>query len=182
MGVFCYASSMPYKISAGIKESELEAWLKKAAKKYGPYQDKAVNYTNANTAPIVMCTVIYKDKILLAKRGYGLADAEGYWSTVNGFIDEVKPVQEIAQQECVEELSLKTPLSEIIVGTSYLLQNPAEKKNYIVFPCLVTITKKPEIILDREHTEFRWIDRKQLESYEILDDLPYAVDAALSLG
>ena len=82
---------MGYRISAGIPESELETWLNEAAKRFGTFDDNRVNYKNADIAPIVMCTVLYKNKILLVKRGYGLADAEGYWSTVNGFIDELKP-------------------------------------------------------------------------------------------
>ncbi len=53
-----------------------------------------------------MCTVLVGEEILLVKRGYNLADAEGYRSTVNGFIDEVKPVKQIAKQEALEELSL----------------------------------------------------------------------------
>ncbi len=118
---------MPYKITDGIPETALEDWLKDALKKYGLYEGKAVNYTHADTAPIVMCTVQVGDEILLVKRGYGLADAEGYWSTVNGFIDEFKPVKEIAQQEPLEELSFEVSLSAIKVAKSYTLQNPKEK-------------------------------------------------------
>lgn len=172
---------MPFKVTPGINESELEGWLKDALKKYGTYQGRAVNYTKADTAPIVMCTVTYDDKILLVKRGFGLADAEGYWSTNNGFIDEIKPVREIAKQEIKEELSLDVPLDKIKVGKSYSLENPAEKRKYIVFPCLIELEEKPKIVLDPEHTEYRWIKRDQLNDFEILDDLPYAIDAALAL-
>ena len=173
---------MPYKIREGIRESELKDWIETALKKYGTYRGKAVDYTKASIAPIVMCTVKCGNEILLVKRGFGLADAEGYWSTNNGFIDEIKPVKEIAQQEIKEELSLHVPLDKIKVGKSYALENPAEKRNYIVFPCLITLEKKPKIVLDREHTEYRWIKRSQLEDFEILDDLPHAVDAALALA
>jgi 8-oxo-dGTP pyrophosphatase MutT (NUDIX family) len=172
---------MPYKISEGLGETDLEAWLKDALKKYGTYQGNAVDFTHADIAPTVMCTVACGNEILLVKRGYGLADAESYWSTVNGFIDETKPVKQIAQQEAKEELSLDVPLENIKVASSYTLENPAEKRKYIVFPCLVELEQKPDIILDREHTEYRWIVRSQLEDYEILDDLPHAIDSALAL-
>jgi NADH pyrophosphatase NudC (nudix superfamily) len=170
-----------YEITKGIQESELKAWLKEAYKEYGYYNKKYVNYTNAKVAPIVMCTVVCKNEILLAKRGYGLADAEGYWSTINGFIDEVKPVKKIAQQEVKEELGLAVVTPDIKVGKSYTLRNPKEKRSYIVFPCLIMFKEKPNIKLDREHTDFAWIKRRELESYEILDDLVYAVDSALAL-
>ncbi len=172
---------MTYKITPGIEESELEHWLEEALKKYGLYEGKAVNYTHADTAPIVMCTVVCGGELLLAKRGYGLADAEGYWSTVNGFVDEIKPVKEIAQQEAKEELGLDVSLDDIKVAKSYTLENPKEKRKYIVFACLITLKSKPEIVLDREHTDYAWTSREQLKDYEMLDDLPYAIDTALKL-
>jgi len=172
---------MSFKITPGIDETELSAWLENALEKYGLYEGKAVNYTHAHTAPIVMCTVVCGNELLLVKRGYGLADAEGYWSTVNGFIDENKPVKEIAQQEAKEELGLDIALTDIRVAKSYTLENPKEKRKYIVFACLITLKSKPKIILDREHTDYVWTTRKQLKGYEMLDDLPYAIDTALGL-
>ncbi len=50
--------------------------MKDALKKYGLYQDRAVYYSKAETAPIVMCTVLVGNELLLVKRGYGLADVE----------------------------------------------------------------------------------------------------------
>jgi 8-oxo-dGTP pyrophosphatase MutT (NUDIX family) len=172
---------MSYKISEGVEEVDLRSWLEKAFKKYGYYNEKFVNYTNADIAPIVMCTVLYHGKILLVKRGYGLADAEGYWSTINGFIDEIKPVKKIAQQEVKEELNLQVDANDIKVGASYTLKNPKEKRSYIVFPCLINLNKKPAVKLNHENTDYAWIRREQLESYKILDDLVYAVDSALKL-
>lgn len=172
---------MPFKVTNGITETALKDWLKEALAKYGLYDGRAVNYTHADTAPIVMCTVVCGNELLLVKRGYGLADAEGYWSTVNGFIDEIKPVKEIAQQEVKEELGLKVSLHDIKVAKSYTLENPKEKRKYIVFACLITLNTKPDIVLDREHTDYVWTTREQLKSYEMLDDLPYAVDTALKL-
>lgn len=172
---------MTYKITEGIPESSLNEWLENALKKYGLYEGRAVNYTKADIAPIVMCTVVCGEEILLVKRGFGLADAEGYWSTVNGFIDEQKPVKEIAQQELCEELGLKVKTENIMVARSYTLQNPKEKRRYIVFPCLVVLDTKPEIKLDKEHTDYAWTTRDKLATFDMLDDLPYAIDAALKL-
>ena len=172
---------MTYKISKGIKQSELDVFLRDALKKYGLYNNLGVNFSKAKIAPIVMCTLICGDEILIVKRGYGLADAEGYWSTVNGFIDEMKPVEQIAQQEIKEELGLTVNSHSIKVADSYTLKNPKEKRHYIVFPCLITVKLKPKIVLDRENTDYKWIKRSELETFHILDDLPYAVDQALAL-
>lgn len=172
---------MGFTIGAGLPAKRLSSWLKDAAKKYGCFDDGRVNYTHADIAPTVMCTITYKDEILLVKRGFGLADAEGYWSTVNGFIDEIKPVKQIVKQELKEELGVVIDNRAIKVGASYTLHNPKEKRRYIVFPCRVSLQTKPKIVLDVEHTDYTWIHRNTLESYDILDDLPYAVDAALKL-
>jgi 8-oxo-dGTP pyrophosphatase MutT (NUDIX family) len=172
---------MDYAISKGIAEQELSNWLKEAAKKYGAFEDGRVNYKEAPIAPVVMCTLKCGDKIFIAKRGHNLADANGYWSTVNGFIDEDKPVAEIACQEFREELSLSIPAAKIKVAPSYKIKSQHEKREYIIFPCLAVIDSEPVIKLDYEHTEYKWISRADLESYHILDDLPLVVDAALSL-
>lgn len=172
---------MSYEVTDGIEESALKQWLIDAQAKYGLYKNQGVNFTDADIAPIVMCTILVNDEILIVKRGYGLADAEGYWSTINGFIDEIRPVNETAQKEILEELSIKINLSNIKVAKSYTLSNPKEKRKYIVFACLITLPSKPEINLDYENTEYRWIKRPKLESFHILEDLPLAVDTALRL-
>lgn len=181
MGATVKLSLMGFKIIKGIDNSSLSSWLKDAAKANGTFKDGRVDYTHAVVAPIIMCTVVFKNKILLVKRGYGLADAEGYWSTINGFIDEDKPVSQIAAQELKEELGLKLNAKDVKIGASYTLQNPQGKRDYITFPCLYVLSTKPKIVLNEEHTDFAWINRKDLENYHILDDLPYAIDSALSL-
>lgn len=170
---------MGFSIGEGISETELPKWLKDAADKYGIFEDGRVNYKEAEVAPIVMCVVRCDEEILLVKRGFGLADAEGYWSTINGFIDENKPVVKQAIQELEEELGLKVGVEQVISRRSYLLNNAKEKRQYVVFPCLATLSDKPKIKLDRENTDFAWVSRNDVESYEILDDLPYAIDTAL---
>ena len=141
-----------------------------------------MNYKKADIAPIVMCTIVCKEELLLVKRGYGLADANGYWSTVNGFIKmKLSPSIRQVIQEVKEELSVEIDSTMIKVRGSYTLKNPHEKRSYIVFPCLVALKSKPNIILDAENTEYTWIVRSELDKYHILNDLPYAIDAALGI-
>ena len=173
---------MTYTIDDGIPEAELDNWLRNALEKYGKYENGGVDFTNDDKAPIVMCTVRCGDEILIVKRAYGLADAEGYWSTINGFIDTIgKSVRDVAQQELKEELDLDVEVDAIKVRKSYTLRNPKEIRAYIVFPCLIELDARPDIKLDREHTEYTWIKRPELENYHILDDLLCAVDKALGL-
>lgn len=173
---------MTYQISKGLTESELSDWLKVAAKKYGPYKDSGISFTKADLAPAVMITVKAGDEFLLVKRAHGLADANGYWSTVNGFIDQDVAVAEIAANELAEELGLDIPASAVKVAKSFTITGSKKKRSYIIFPCLVELDKKPEITLDWEHTDYAWIERKDLDNYHILEGLHEAVDRALALG
>ena len=170
---------MSYTIKPGISAAELPNWIKRAAKKLSTFEDGRVNYQNAEIAPIVMCTIVYKDKLLLVKRSSNLADANGFWSTVNGFIDEIKPVYQQVIQELREELQVVVDSSMIQVRKSYILKNPLEKRDYLVFPCLVLLAKKPKIILDSENTNYVWIKRAELIDYDTLDDLAFAIDCSL---
>jgi ADP-ribose pyrophosphatase YjhB (NUDIX family) len=170
-----------YKVSQGISENNLAKWLEQAAKKFGTFEDGRVNYTNADKAPIILCVVMYTDELLLLKRGFGLADAEGYWSVVTGFIDQVQPIKSQITQEIKEEIGLTVNERSIKVGQSYTLRNPQEKRQYIIFPSVIRLSSKPAINLDHEHSEYVWIQRSQLGDFRILDDLPYAINIALAL-
>lgn len=172
---------MSYQIRSGLSAEDLVGWLKRAKKHFGCFDDGRVNYTEADTAPTVMCTVVFRNRLLLVKRGFELADAEGYWSTVDGFIDEIKPVKDQVKQEVQEELGIIVKDNNISVGPSYTLISPELKRRYIVFPCLVVLLTEPKIVLNEENTKFAWILRKDLEKYHMLEDLPYAIDSALKL-
>ncbi len=85
------------------------------------------------------------------------------------------------KQEIKEELAIEVNEGMIKVAPSYTLSNPKEKRKYIVSPCLIAFNSEPTIKLDAENTDFVWISREELESYHILEDLPYAIDSALKL-
>jgi ADP-ribose pyrophosphatase YjhB (NUDIX family) len=170
---------MAYKISEGLPEGELKAWLAKAADRFGVFADGRVDYKRADIAPIILCVVTCGEEFLLLKRGYGLADAEGYWSVVTGFIDEVKPVKQQVVQEIKEELGLSVDPNTVRLGRSYTLQNSQEKRGYIIFPARLSLLRKPRIVLSDEHTDHVWITKEKLDKYKILDDLPHAIEVAL---
>lgn len=172
---------MSYQTGPGLPERELPAWLAAAARRLGTFADGRVNYKRADLAPAVMCVLLVGDEFLLAKRGHGLADANGVWSIINGFIDEPKPVAAIAANELAEELGLTVDPAQIKVAPSILVSQNTEARDYIIFPCLVRLAQKPAIRLDREHTDYAWIKRPALDKYDFLPDLPLIIDTALGL-
>ena len=40
------------------------------------------------------------------------------------------------------------------------------KKTWVVHPILIELNKKPEVKLDWEHTEFKWIKPEQIKDFD----------------
>ncbi len=113
-----------------------------------------------------------KDKILLLKRSKKVLTYEGKWNSVAGYLDELKPIQEKVVEEIEEELGIKkNKISSIFLGESYEFKDNEIKKTWIVLPVLVELKNEPEIKLDREHTEYKWIEPEELENFDIVPNL-----------
>ena len=67
----------------------------------------------------------------------------------------------------------------IEVKDSYKLKDSKINKTWIVHPVLVELKEKPEIKLDWEHTEFRWIKPEELNNYDFVTDLDKTVKKVL---
>jgi hypothetical protein len=54
-------------------------------------------------------------------------------------------------------------ISDIKYGDSHTIVDKDINKTWIIHPILVSLNKKPEIVIDWEHTEFAWIDPKDFK-------------------
>ena len=136
------------------------------------FPDGRINYSTSNKAPVINCFVKYKDKILILKRSNKVRAYKGKWNSVGGYIDEDKPVKIKALEELSEELKInKEIIKRVKVGKSYELTDEAIKKTWIIFPILVELKEVPKIILDFEHTDFKWIKPEELINYDVVSGL-----------
>jgi len=82
------------------------------------------------------------------------------------------PIKEKILEELREEINVdEDNIRFIEVKDSYKLKDSKINKTWIVHPVLVELKEKPEIKLDWEHTEFRWIKPEELNNYDFVTDL-----------
>jgi len=128
-----------------------------------------IDYHQSNRALVMNCFVKYKDKILILKRSNQVLNYKRQWNAIGGFIDEDKSIEEKVLEELKEEVCInKDNISEIKVKDSWELHDPEVNKTWIIFPVLVELKEKPEIKLDWEHTEYKWIKPEEISSYDII--------------
>lgn len=103
------------------------------------------------------------------KRSEKVGAYKGKWNTVTGYLDELKTICEKALEELQEELGLsRKDILQIKLGTSYEFFDPRVKKTWLVHPVLVELKQKPDIKLDWENTEYKWIYPKDLLRFDIV--------------
>jgi len=124
-----------------------------------------VDYTNAKTAPVLVCFVHYKDKFLLLKRSDKVLAYKNLWSTVAGFIDDKQSLEEKVVEEITEELGLKKDdIKTIKQGEVYTFKDKDIGRDWVRHLFLVEIAS-PKIKLDEEHTDYRWIVPEEIDGY-----------------
>ncbi len=144
--------------------------------------DGRIDYTDSDTAPVVLVFVKCGDRFLLLKRGDKVGVYKGRWNVVGGYLDEPKPVREKALVEVREELGIEEgDITSVRLGKSYVTLDKQIGRMWIVYPVLVELNSEPEIRLDWEHTEYRWIKPEELGDFDTVPDLGKGLESVLSL-
>jgi len=155
-----------------MKEQEILKIIEKFYKKLPKFPDGRIDYSNSDIAPVITVFVKYKDKIILLKRSDKVGNYCGKWSTVTGFLDELKPLHEKVFEELEEELGVeKSIISSILMGKSFKLIDKNINKTWIIHPILVELQEMPKIKLDYEHIEFKWIKPEELNNFDTVPKL-----------
>ncbi|MBI2106215.1 NUDIX domain-containing protein [Candidatus Woesearchaeota archaeon] len=154
--------------------------LKEFSERLPKFKDGRIDYSNSDKAPVVTIFVKFGDKILLLKRSDKVATYKGKWNTIAGYLDEIKSIKDKILEELREEIGVNEKNIKFIeIKNSYKLVDNKINKTWIVHPVLVELKEKPEIKLDWEHTEFRWINYRDLKNYDIVTDLDKTLDIVL---
>ena len=160
---------------------EFKETFKKLTKDLPKFEDGRINYSDAKQAPVLTCFVKYNEEILLLKRSDKVRTYQGMWTSVAGYLDELIPLEEKALEELKEELGIKKDLiKEIKLGKAYKFKDEKIDKTWFIFPVLIELNKRPNIQSDWEHTEYRWIDPKDLDGFNIVPNLDKSLKNALS--
>lgn len=150
-----------------MNEKRILKVIEDFSKKLPHFPDGRINYSNSNIAPVINVVVQYQNKILLLKRSEKVNSYKGKWNTLGGYLDEVKPVREKVEEELGEELKINNlEKTKFSYGEIYEFHDKEIGKTWIIQPVLVEFARRPNIKLDWEHTDARWIFPKEITKFD----------------
>jgi 8-oxo-dGTP pyrophosphatase MutT (NUDIX family) len=111
-------------------------------------------------------------KILILKRSEKVKSMKGLWSGISGIIEKDEIPLERAKIEIFEEVGILENEIRLIKSTEEMRINSPQYKNHEweVFPFLFE-SKKPNVKLNWENSEFRWVEIEELKNYETVPSL-----------
>jgi len=120
--------------------------------------DHAEHPVQLTERPVVACILRHAGRIALLKRSQAVGSAPGRWHCVTGFVEEgIGPLDQ-ALTELDEETGLASDAMRLVAAPPPLrIERPAQGWVWVIHPFLFE-TASPELRLDWEHDEYRWID------------------------
>lgn len=150
----------------------IENIVKEFYDKLPKFPDGRIDYHTSDVAPVLTVFVTYNKEILLLKRSDKVRAYQGKWNAIAGYLDEIKPVREKVLEELREEVDISEEIiEEICLGKIERIEDKKISKTWIGQPVLVKLRTKPEIKLDWEHTEYKWIKPEELKNFDIVESL-----------
>ncbi len=136
------------------------------------FLDGRIDYRNSRESAVINVFIMHEERLLLLKRSDKVGNYKGCWNVVAGYFDELKSVLEKALEEVGEETGIgRDQILNIKVCEDFKLIDKEIDKIFYIFPVLITLKSKPEIKLDREHTECRWVDPNELSKFKTVNGL-----------
>ena len=164
-----------------LQEQKILQTIKEYAEKLPKFSDGRINYSKSDTAPVLTIFIKYKDKILLLKRSNKVSLYQRKWNTVAGYLDEIRPIHEKILEEIREEIGVEEEnILSYNYGEPYNYTDTEVNKTWIVHPVLVKLKHKPNIKLDWEHTEFKWIKPQEIRNFDIVVKVDESLRRVLS--
>jgi len=141
------------------------------------FPDGRIDYSESDAAAVIVIFVKFKDEILLMKRGEKVREHRGVWDAVAGYIDEIKPIRQKVLEEVKEEAGIdEENIFSIHIGEGCKSVEKKINKTWFVLPVLVELKSKPEIKLDWENTECRWVKREEIKNFDTPPNLVQMLD------
>lgn len=112
------------------------------------------------------------DKFLILKRSKKVKTMKGLWAGISGIIENNEEPLSRAKIEIFEELGINENKLRLVkeAGKLRIVSPQYQNHEWEVFPFLFEV-KSPKIKLNWENSEYRWIDKADLENYETVPNL-----------
>ncbi len=121
---------------------------------------------------IVTSFITSNEKFLLLKRSEKVKSMKGLWAGVSGIIEKNEEPLQRAKIEIFEELGIKEEQIKLLKTAELMRVVSPQYKNHEweILPFLFE-TNNPEIKLNWENSEFKWISVNELNNYKIVRNL-----------
>ena len=121
---------------------------------------------------IVTSFITSNEKFLLLKRSEKVKSMKGLWAGVSGIIEKNEEPLQRAKIEIFEELGIKEDQIKLLKTAELMRVVSPQYKNHEweIFPFLFE-TNNPEIKLNWENSEYKWIAANELNNYKIVPNL-----------
>lgn len=148
-------------------ENKVLEKVKKFSKTMPHLKDGRIDYHNAKKAFVISCFVKFNEEILLLRRSDKVWTYRGKWNVIAGYLDEFKPLRQKALEELYEETKItKEKVKKIGIAKPFEFHDNDIGTTFVVHPVLIELKEKPEIKLDFEHTDSRWVKKEDLGKYD----------------
>jgi len=111
-------------------------------------------------------------KLLILKRSNNVKTMKGLWAGISGIIEKDEEPLKRAKIEIHEEIGISENQLRLIKNANVLKINSPQYENHEweIFPFLFEV-KNPEIKLNWENSEFKWITKDELKNYKTVPSL-----------
>lgn len=136
---------------------------------YPKFDDGRIDYSDVRVCPVVNCVVRCGEMVLLTRRG---EDVIAYPNTINGisgFIDEIKPLEDVVYQELSEDVGLgKEAVKELRIFPEIVQVDDGINREWHVYPALAVVDEMFEPEINWENKEAVWMTIEAAKSQELM--------------
>ena len=121
---------------------------------------------------IVTSFITSNEKFLLLKRSEKVKSMKGLWAGISGIIEKNEESLQRAKIEIFEELGIKEDQIKLLKTAERMRVVSPQYKNHEweIFPFLFE-ANNPEIKLNWENSEYKWISADELNNYKTVPSL-----------
>lgn len=121
---------------------------------------------------IVTSFIKDNDRFLLLKRSNKVKTMKGLWAGVSGIIEGDEEPLKRAKIEIFEELGMTEDKIKFLKSSVEMKINSPQYENHEweIFPFLFEV-KNPNIKLNWENSEYRWITKNEIKNYETVPSI-----------
>ncbi len=119
---------------------------------------------------VVTCFLESDGKILILRRSGQVGTYQGRWAGVSGYIEKTSDEQALVEID--EETGLGGEDVKLMKrGKPLVIKDEKLGVKWVVHPYLFQIKDRDKIKIDWEHKETKWIDPKDIDSYQTVPKL-----------